>query len=533
MDEIINTKTLERFNRELARYKAGKRALDRRVQSAENWWTLRNRFEEQRLTDPKNGGFRAGSSWLHNVIASKHADAVAAYPVPNILPRGEEDREAAERLSRLLPVILKQNDFEEVYDMASWQKLKTGTGVYKVIWDRTKLNGLGDISITRRDILSLFWEPGVCDIQDSRYLFDVELVDRDIAREELRRCHREDSLTGASFRPERMPTEDRVPEENRVALIDVYYKKDGVLHYCKYVGSTVLYATENDPERREKGLYDHGRYPFVFDALFPVEGSPAGYGYVDLCANAQTRIDLISTALLRNTLAAATPRYFQRADGGINEEELLNLENAVIHVTGNLGEDSIRTMPVQGLSPSHLSVLEATVQELRETSGNTETSTGGISGGVTAAAAIAALQDAAGKGSRASTQASYRAYTRIVNLVIELIRQFYDAPRQFRIIGPGGTAEFVSFSGDELRLRRREGAAGLEESWYLPVYDIDVEPEKKTAYSRLAQNELALQFYNSGFFNPQLAGQSLQAIDMMDFEGRDAVRAAIERGAGV
>ena len=42
-----------------------------------------------------------------------------------------------------------------------------------------------------------------------------------------------------------------------------------VLQYCKFTGETVLYATENDPELRERGWYDPGKYPFVFDVLFP------------------------------------------------------------------------------------------------------------------------------------------------------------------------------------------------------------------------------------------------------------------------
>ena len=57
-----------------------------------------------------------------------------------------------------------------------------------------------------------------------------------------------------------------------------------MLQYCKFTGETVLYATENDPELRERGWYDHGKYPFVFDVLFPEEGTPAGTG-MWICAN--------------------------------------------------------------------------------------------------------------------------------------------------------------------------------------------------------------------------------------------------------
>lgn len=116
-----------------------------------------------------------------------------------------------------------------------------------------------------------------------------------------------------------------------------------MLHYCKYVGDTLLYSTENTAQSMAgseqmaqalPGLYEHGFYPFVFDSLFPVEGSPCGYGFIDLCQNSQTQIDMMQTAFVKNTMLGATPRYFQRMDGAINEEEFLNLANPVIHVSG-------------------------------------------------------------------------------------------------------------------------------------------------------------------------------------------------------
>ena len=46
------------------------------------------------------------SGWLHNVIVSKHADAIEAYPEPNILPREESDRAEAKVLSAIIPCVL-------------------------------------------------------------------------------------------------------------------------------------------------------------------------------------------------------------------------------------------------------------------------------------------------------------------------------------------------------------------------------------------------------------------------------------------
>ena len=521
----IDEKKLQELTQILQKYKAGKAKLERRVVSAENWWKLRNVTEERKETDFYDGGFRSKSGWLHNVIVSKHADGMEAYPEPNILPREPNDEEEAKKLSSIVPVVMEQNNFEDVYSDALWSKLKTGTGVYKVVWDASKLNGLGDISIQEVDLLNLFWEPGVTDIQDSKYFFHTKLVDNDILESQYPEL--KDQLKGQTFTATKFQYDDAVPTDGKSVVIDCYYKKwegKSVLHYVKYVGDHVLYSTENEG----KTLYDHGLYPFVFDKLFPVEGSPCGYGFVDLCENTQTGIDLMDTAMIKNTMVGAMPRYFKRQDGGVNEEEFLDLSKPLVSVDGNLGEDSLRIIESQSLAGNYINYLQSRVNELRETSGNTETATGSTSQGVTAASAIAALQEASGKGSRDSTKTSYRAYSEVINLVIELIRQFYNAPRQFRIVGESGAQEFVSFDNKGLVPQQQGMIAGVDMGMRLPVFDIQVKAQKASTYTKMSQNELALQFYNLGFFNPQQSDQTLMCLGMMEFDGKDKLKQQVQ-----
>ena len=532
----VDGQRLREFTGILQKYKAGKHSVERRTIAAENWWKLRNQAEERKTSEGLNG-FQAVSGWLHNVIVSKHADAMEAYPEPSILPREAGDRQEASVLSKIIPVILEQNEFEKTYSDAMWQKLKTGTGVYKVYWDPEKLNGLGDIAIERVDLLNLFWEPGTEDIQNSPYFFHTRLENNRELEETYPQL--KGQLKGTGFLASRFLYDDAVSTEGKSTVVDVYYKRKeqgrSVLHYCKYVGDTVLYSTENikllrlrsaQGEETEAlpagggGLYEHGLYPFVFDSLFPIEGSPCGYGFIDLCQNSQTQIDMMQTAFIKNTMVGSVPRYFQRVDGAINEEEFLDLNNPIIHVSGNLGQDSLRTVDYRPLSGNYIDMRTSVINELRETSGNTETSVGLVSSGVTAASAIAALQEASGKGSRDATRASYRAYGKIISLCIELIRQFYELPRQFRITGNLGVEKFIDYSNRGL-LPQSQSFQGIELGMRLPVFDIKVIPQKSSSYTRLSQNELALQFYQMGFFSPNQADQALACMSMMEFEGKD------------
>lgn len=545
--QIIGPEQVKNFTKVLEKYKAGKVNTERRILASENWWKLRNTTEESKDKKVKDGDFHAASGWLHNVIVSKHADAMESYPEPNILPREQGDRGEANLLSSIIPCIMEQNGFETTYSDEQWQKLKTGTGVYKVVWDRTKLNGLGDICIEKCNLLNVYWEPGIADIQKSRYFFHTELYDKDIL-EQLYPDLLKDKLKGKTFMSTKFLYDDHVDTENKVTVIEVYYHKHingkQTLQYCKYVNDIVLYATENDVQKpvseqqdpmtggvvlvegasvAERGLYDHGKYPYVFDALYPIEGSPCGYGYVDICRNPQTVIDLLNTSFVKNAMVGATPRYFRKPNGGVNEKQFLDLTNPLVDVTGNIDETSLRRIEHDTLDSNYIAVLDRTIQELRETSGNTETSTGNISSGVTAASAIAALQEASGKGSKDSTMTSYRAYGLIVSMCIELIRQFYDMPRNFRIVGQYGMEQYISYTNANLQAQHQGYDFGKDMGYRLPVFDIKISAQKKNVYTKISQNELATQFFQLGFFNPQLTDQTLLCLEMMDFDGKDEI----------
>ena len=552
--QVIGAEQLKAFTKTLEEYKAGKVQTEQRVLASENWWKLRNSTEEQKNSKAAgDDGFKAVSGWLHNVIVSKHADAMKAFPEPNILAREQGDKGEALMLSAIIPCILEQNNFEATYSEAMWQKLKTGTALYKVVWDTSKLNGLGDIHVERVNLLNVYWEPGVTDIQRSRYFFHTELCDKDILEERYPQLR--GKLKGQSFFSTKFLYDDHVKTENKHTVIEVYYHKyimgKNTLQYVKYVGDQVIYATENETQRptqqvadpvtgmpvtveaglsmAERGLYDHGKYPYFFDALYPIEGSPCGYGYVDLCRNPQTEIDLLKTAMVKNALVGATPRYFSRIDGNINEEEFLDTTKPIVHVNGNVDEATLRRIEHNALDGMYVNLLDRSIDELRETSGNTEAATGSTPGSVTAASGIAALQEAAGKTSSDSTQASYRVYSDIVDMCIELIRQFYDMPRKFRILGQYGMERYITYTNQGIQPQHQGNDFGQDMGFRLPVFDIKVSAQKKNVYTKVAQNELALQFFQLGFFNPQMVDQSLMCLEMMDFDDKDIIMQKISQ----
>ena len=517
----IGVEQIREANNTLQKYKQGKANLEQRIIDNEQWYKLRH-WECMR---DKKQQVQPTSAWLFNSLANKHADAMDNFPSPNILPREEGDKGEAEMLSSIIPVILEQNDFEETYDNVQDYRLKSGTGVYGIFWDNEKMNGLGDISILKADLINLFWEPGITDIQRSRHLFHVELADNDLLEQEYPQLR--GKLSSSSIDLSKYVYDDTVDTSTKSAVVDWYYKKRqngrNVLHYCKYVNDVVLFATENDPEMAERGWYDHGQYPFVFDPLFSMEGTPCGFGYIDVGKDTQAYIDRANQAIMQNMLANAKPRHFIRSDGSVNEAEYADTTKDFIHVDGSLGQDSI--LPVQGkpLNNVYIQVLHDKIDELKETTGNRDISTGGTTSGVTAASAIAAMQEAGSKLSRDHNKASYRAFRKVVLMVIELIRQFYDLPRCFRIMGENGTARFVEYSNANLQPQMQGIEMGVDMGYRLPLFDVEITAQKASPYSKMSQNELALQFFGAGFFNPQMSDQALACLEMMDFDRKQGI----------
>lgn len=511
----------------LRKYKDGKTNLEQRVIDNERWWKMQHwsliRQQSQNAGDPE-----PVSGWLFNCLVNKHADAMDNYPAPNVLPREASDEQDAKILSDILPVVFEQNDFELTYSNMWWYKLKTGTGVTGVFWDQNKNNGLGDIDIRELDMLNLFWQPGITDIQKSANLFHVELVDADRVKEQYPEL--KDPGTEAAITLAKYVYDDTVDTTDKTVVVDWYYKLNNgngktVLHYCKFCNGQVLYASQNDPEYAERGFYDHGKYPVVFDVLFPEAGSPAGFGYVDVCKDAQIYIDKLDQVILKHAVMGARPRFFSKGDGAINEAEFADWTKDFVHYSGNGNpQDSIMPIEIAPLNGTYVDVRALKIEEMKETSGNRDFAQGGTSGGVTSGTAIAQLAEAGNKLSRDMIKSAYRAYRQVTYLVIDLMRQFYEESRYFRVIGERGQMEFVQFTGRQIAEKPIDPAYGLQDGFRVPIFDVEISAQKQSPFSTVVQNERAMQLYAAGFFKPEMADQSLAALDMMTFDGIEKVR---------
>ena len=542
MKPKIDEEVVRKAQEILRKYKEGKARLEQKIIANEEFWKLR----QWNYMNEAKKDFQPATAWLWSCIQSRYSDAMDNYPTCNFQPRQSDDKAEAIKLSAIVPVILEQNRYEDVYSDIVWYTLKHGGSIQGIFWDGSKHNGLGDIAIKKIDFINFFWEPGITDIQESQNIFNTELVSNSILEQKYPQCV--GKLGAKTITLAKYLYDDNVDTSDKSVVVDWYYhtyvngKK--TLQYVKFVNDVVLYATENelmgkdkvtvDPETgipltvpiskplAETGLYDHALYPFVTMSLYPIEGSICGYGITDIGRDTQIDIDRLNKAVVDNALEGATPRYFVRDDGSINVDEFNDKSKKFVHVEGQIGDENIRPIDHKGLDGIYVSFLQQKIDELKYVTSNQDVNNGSAPSGVTKASGIAALQETSGKNARSSNKNFHRVFRDVCYQILELIRQFYDVPRTFRINPDGMKEQFVQYNNAGLK-PQQQMTMGMDMGLRIPEFDIEITSEKANPYKKMEINDLALSFYNAGFFNPQMADQALACLGMMDFNKKDEV----------
>lgn len=525
----IDALAIREATQRLKKYKTGKLNLEKRIVANEDYWKLRQ-WDYIADNDATKDKLKIDTAWLWNTIASKHADMVMGFPEANIRAKRGDDVSEAEKLKSIIPVVQKENKYEETYSDLCNEFLKSGGCVAGVFWDGHLHDGLGDIVVKDIDVLELFWETGIDNIQDSREVFKVAYVDNDVLKAKYPQLKY--SLNGKGLTVTKYRTEDHIDYSNKSCVIDWYYKKivngKQILHLCKYVDDIVLFSSENEPEKYPKGWYHHGKYPFIVNPLFKIKGSLFGYSYTDIGRGDQNAIDIITSAIISNAVETSLPRYFSRMGGNINEQEFADHTKRIVHVQGALDDASIREIGSSPLPSFVVNVRDRLIDEMKETLGNRDVSNGGSVSGVTAASAIAAMQEQSGKLTKEHIKAMYAMHEQIVDMEIELMRQFYNTTREYRITGQMGVDKYVEYNNEGLQPKPQPSVMGIEMGLRLPCFDIEVSSAKQSPYSKLEQNELALQLYNAGVFSPQNADNALALLKFMDFDHKDEMMRVVQ-----
>lgn len=465
-----------------------------------------------------------------NVILNKHADAMDNYPEPVFLPRSADDEKTAAMLNAVVPCILERNGFEKTYSDAWTDKLVGGADCVAVLWDPERENGLGDIAVRRVNLLCMAWAPFVEDIQDSPNLFLVDYEDVEAVKETYPQL---EAVSAEDLGIEKHTTYHSEDEtKNKAAVVDWYYKKDGVLHFCKFVGNELIFASENEPKQYPHGYYAHGMYPYVPGPLFSLRRTPVGFGFVDICRPMQLQLDDLKHDIMKNIKVNSQTRNIVSDRLCVNLADLADLNKEFI-LAENMGDvnAAIRPLETKDIAPGALSMYQACTEEIKSTTGTNDPSNGAGAAGVTSGNAIAALQEAGGKISRDINKGGFREFRQICTLILELIREFYNPARWFRIVGEENKTEYVAFDNAGLQPQPVQADGAEEDFERLPVFDIEVKAQRSNPFTTAANNQMMIDMFRMGAFAPENAEAALAMLECMSFEGKDKLLDMIRKNS--
>ncbi len=494
-------------------YKNDKQLFNDRICENEKWY--RKWHEVNQNGEYDGTTLTSATAFVFSAIENKFADAMDNYPHPKILEREPNDTKAAQMLSKILPVQLDISKFKKCYKQNWRKKLKYGTAVYGVFYNRET----EEIELRSLNILGIYCDMNLQDVQESQFLFITQAFDNEILKAKYPKFA--DLFEGdASVET----YSGNTVAKDKSEIIDCYYKKsDGSVHLMKFARNTLIEASEETPGY-ESGLYAHGKYPVVFDCLYQSDDSPFGYGITDIIRNPQMYIDKLDGIILKNAALSGKQRWLVRDKGSINEEEFKDWSKDVIHVDGSLDETHIRPFQAQSISDFILNHRAEKILELKEVIGNRDFQQGATVSGVTAASAINILQQSGEKLSRVMIDDSFDVYAEIISICIELIRQFFTKERIYRITNDLGNVEFVEFSNRYL-INPDKDYLGfpISNRPSKAEFDIEIIPERQSPTSRETNNQLILELWKSGILSNTSPDMAIVILESMNFDGKERI----------
>jgi hypothetical protein len=239
--------------------------------------------------------------------------------------------------------------------------------------------------------------------------------------------------------------------------------------------------------------YIHQQYPYI-----KIPHIPTGRFYADSVIN-----DLISIQ-----------REYNRSRGQITENKNRMAHDRLLSAKGSIVANKITTepgqvveyelgfpaptpLPMQNMPAYVLQDLDRLLMDFEDISGQHQVSKGQAPAGVTAATAINYLQEQDETMLSTTYAGVEEAFEKIGYQTLCYVKQYWDTPRQVKVVGKDGTFNVLSFQGSDLRDNT----------------DIRVEAGSALPTSKSAKQAFLMDMMQQGFIPPE------KGLELMDMGG--------------
>jgi len=451
---------------------------------------------------------------IQSTIENVHADLMDNIPEAIIQPENPEDAGVA----KVLDALIKQNhdaaSYAREYWMLAHDLLTGGYMVQEVGYDTTLNRGIGGAFIRHVDARNIMFDPLVVNMKDSRAVMKF-------AAKPIKWMDEHYPKHAGEFKPDTYasdaPKDSSIMRDDlkNVLMIEYWWREFDAqtnrykVHMAKVGGGWLL---EDSRDQKPEGYYAHGEYPFVITPLFVRKGSCLGYGFVDMFIEQQRYSDKLDQIVMKNALMASRNKLLIQS-GAADVGDFRDWSKEV-HEVENL--NGIKWFSTPPLPAYIIQYIESIRQSIKEESGANEFSRGNTASGVTAASAIAALQEMSSKRSRTAARQMHEAFKDATRMEIEVEREYNVLPREV-VITEDGRQEKATF---ESSMMQRETVLGN----VVPMeFYVSIKVQKENRWSIMSHNELIIQMVQLGVIQPA------QALELMQFEGREAVLAKMQK----
>lgn len=455
---------------------------------------------------------------IFSTIENIKADLMGKIPTGTIKPENTEDQDLARALTKICQQDLEASDWDNECMELFNDMLVYGWDVMEVGFDPYAMNGVGGAYIRRVAPFGFMCDPCCENPQDGRACFKFGKRTKEWFRQ-----HYPDDFEELDYVVEQSPYRvdsnvqpyDILLETQDIieAWLKVYDRKTKrtAVHMVKLAGAHIL---EVSSEIKPRGYYMHGQFPFVLNALYPVDGTPFGIGIPDMHEASQMHADKLDQIILKNAYLSSHNKMLVTDAAGFDPDDLADWTKDV-HTGDSLnGITWLSTPPLASYIPAYADAIKA---QIKTESGANDQARGQTSGGVTAASAINALQQMATKRSTMHSQGFHAKFKQAYRMLLDVEREFAQSERKVVFMSHGRPHEMI--------VKPKDFEAIGDDS--KPIeYHIIIETSDQTQYSKISNNELALQL--GQMFRDTI--DPIAILYMMDFQDKDLVIETIQDG---
>lgn len=456
-------------------------------------------------------------NYIFTTIESLLPYLTSNVPDPIVLPVLPEDEEVAEDLTKIVKIILEKNNIVRALHVGERVRLKFGTAIWKVFFDPTKLNGLGDVAFEVVDPVNFFIDPNeVNDLQNADFCGTA--TRRSLEYIKRRYPDKANEIVPDQFYTELAAygdEEDLDPRNTQATLIE-YWKKDEEDGLVRIVvaGETLL--------RYDTNFYLHGKYPFIRSLNYPVQKSFWGMSEAEQLINLQDIINKLLQIVIENVALANGQLIVDKNASGI--KDIRGLANKLWQpglVIPSNDPNAIKKLDGVVAPAWVINLIQLIQKDIELVTGISPLYLGQAPGSVTAASGILALQEQATARVRLKLQEQGKLIEELTQFIIAYAVEFYTEDRYFRYLDENRQMKWIEMNNEDLAKVDDEG------NLIIPEYDVQVAVGFDAPMSRAYIEQQALQLFQMGIID------AVEVMKTMNFPLKEEIIERLEEKAAL